>query len=107
MSSDSKYPWHAHGGYRAEIVPYAYDPELDASESDVEDMSWDDKELQRTTVQLLFSPRGIATVSMMLIIALAFLSLLIAFPVVTYFQNTGIHDKIALNMYVNMTAPAT
>ncbi|KAJ7498599.1 beta-glucan synthesis-associated [Mycena latifolia] len=114
MPGDSKYP----SGLPTTrgLVPYAYDPALDELDPpDEEDFLHDPsykggKDGYQGARQFKhrhsFPWRGVANVSLLIILILALLALFISYPVISYFQHAPINALIDGNIRVNSTGQA-
>ncbi|KAJ7129340.1 beta-glucan synthesis-associated protein-domain-containing protein [Mycena epipterygia] len=116
LPADSKYP----SGLPTTrgLVPYAYDPALDELDPpDEEDFLHDPdykggagkdgyQGSRKFKHRKSFPWRGLANLSMLVILILAILALFISYPVVTFFQQAPINALIDGNIRVNSTGQA-
>lgn len=93
FSFDSKYPTAAPRG----MVPYVYDPELDAEGFDAAD-----DELHRLEEpSFAWSWRGFANIGLLLLLIAALLCLFILYPVLTFLHNNSRNLAIDNNIHIN------
>ena len=98
LSSDSRFPTGP--PTQRGFVPYAYDPELEKDAPDDDDDNLHKAEYGRDR-RAYWSWRGIANISVLLILILALLTLFVCYPMLDFYRNESRNLAITANTAVN------
>ena len=98
LSSDSRFPTGP--PTQRDFVPYAYDPELEKDAPDDDDDNLHKAEYGRDR-RAYWSWRGIANISVLLILILALLTLFVCYPMLDFYRNESRNLAITANTAVN------